>query len=48
MYNKRTGFFIDFKRNERKVNDKCFAQIPDLATAEEEFFNVIRETTVEI
>jgi serine/threonine-protein kinase len=47
MYHKRTGFFIYFKRNGRKVNDKCFAQIPDLTTAEKEFFSVIRETTQE-
>lgn len=48
LYSKRTGYFIDFKRNGRKVNDKCCEQIADETIAREEFFKTIRETTIKV
>jgi serine/threonine protein kinase len=48
FYNKRTGFFIDFKRNGRKLSDKSFVHIADNATAKGEFFKIIRETTIKV
>lgn len=48
LYAKRTGYFIDFKRNGRKVNGKCCEQIADETTARDEFFKIIRETTIKI
>ncbi|MGC4041975.1 MAG: protein kinase [Flavobacterium sp.] len=48
LYEKRTGYFIDFKKNSRKINDRSYAQIPDENTAKDEFFKVIRETTLAI
>jgi eukaryotic-like serine/threonine-protein kinase len=46
LYAKRTGHFIDFKRNGRKVNDKCFANIPTKEEAKEELFKILRDTTI--
>ncbi|NCT75112.1 MAG: serine/threonine protein kinase [Chitinophagaceae bacterium] len=48
LYSKRTGHFIDFKRNGRKLNDKSFIQISDNTIARNEFFKVIRETTIKV
>lgn len=48
LYSKRTGFFIDYKRNGRKIKGKCSEQIPDEITARDEFFKIIRETTINI
>lgn len=48
LYSKRTGYFIDFKRNGRKLNDKSYVQIGDNTTARNEFFKVIRETTIKV
>ena len=46
MYKKRTGFFIDFKKNGRKDKNHCCSQIPDEVTAKKEFYKTIRETTI--
>lgn len=48
IYLKRTGYFIDFKKNGRKVNERSCAQIKDGGVAKEEFFKTIRETTLVI
>ncbi len=48
LYSKRTGYFIDFKRNGRKVNSKCCANIDTEDNARNEFFKIIRETTIKI
>lgn len=48
LYLKRTGYFIDFKRNGRKVNTRCCANISTEALAKQEFFKIIRETTMRI
>lgn len=48
LHSKRTGYFIDFKRNGRKVNDRCCAGITNEDTAREEFFKMIRETTTNV
>lgn len=48
LYSKRTGYFIDFKRNGRKINNKCCARIDTENNARKEFFNIIRETTISI
>lgn len=48
IYSKRSGYFIDFKKNGRKVNDRSCAQIKDRATAELEFFEIIRSTTIKV
>lgn len=48
LYSKRSGYFIDFKRNGRKVNDKCCERIPDEMKARGEFFEVIKHTTINI
>jgi serine/threonine-protein kinase len=48
LYKKRTGYCIDFTRNSRKINDRCFVQIPDENTAKNEFFKTIRETTLKV
>jgi len=48
LYFRRTGFFIDFKRNGRKINNKCCEKILDEGIARQEFFNLIRETTISI
>jgi serine/threonine-protein kinase len=48
LYSKRTGYFIDFKRNGRKINGKCSEQIPEEITARDEFFKIIRETTIKV
>jgi serine/threonine protein kinase len=43
---KRSGFCVDFKRNGRKLNNKCYLNISNEDTAREEFFKIIRETTI--
>ena len=48
FYLKKTGYFIDFKRNGRKVSDKCCEQIANETIAREEFFNIIRQTTIKV
>lgn len=48
LYCKRTGYFIDFTRNGRKINDRCFAGITTLDIAKHEFFKTIQETTIKI
>lgn len=48
LFSKRTGFFIDFKRNGRKVNNKCCIGIPTEEVARQKFFEIIRETTISI
>ncbi|MCD0480464.1 serine/threonine protein kinase [Chryseobacterium sp. LC2016-29] len=48
LYSKRTGYFIDFTRNGRKINDKCFVGITTLDIAKHEFFKTIQETTIKI
>lgn len=48
LYSKRTGYFIDFKQNGRKVNGKCCEQIPDEVNARNEFFKIIKETTIKV
>lgn len=48
LYTKRTGYFIDFKRNGRKVNNKCCAGIDTEDNARMEFFKTIRDTTINI
>lgn len=48
LYYKRTGYFIDFKRNGRKVNNKCCVGIGTETIARQEFFKTIRETTINV
>lgn len=47
-YQKRTGYFIDFKRSGRKINNKCCAGIVNEAQATQEFYKIIRETAIRI
>jgi len=46
LFSKRTGFFIDFKRNGRKINHRCCAGIETEEKARQSFFKIIRETTI--
>ena len=48
LYSKRTGYFIDFKRNGRKQNARCCAGIDNEFKARQEFFNIIKETTIRL
>ena len=48
LYSKRTGYFIDFKRNGRKINNKCCVGIDIEDNARIEFFKIIRETTINV
>jgi eukaryotic-like serine/threonine-protein kinase len=48
LYKKRTDYFIDFKRNGRKVNNKCCTGIDTEDNARKEFFKTIRETTINV
>lgn len=48
LYSKRTGYFIDFKRNGRKINNKCCAGIDTEDNARQEFFKIIRKTTISV
>lgn len=48
QYNKRTGYFIDFKKNGRKDNNYCCTNILNEDLAKKEFFNIIKETTLKI
>lgn len=48
IYKKRTGYFIDFRRNRRRINEKCCMQIGNEIIAMEEFYKIIRETTIKI
>jgi len=48
LYSKRTGYFIDFKRNDRKINNKCCVNIINEDDARKEFFKIIRETTIKV
>jgi eukaryotic-like serine/threonine-protein kinase len=44
-YRKRTGWFIDLKKNGIKRTQYCMSQVPDMIV-EHEFFKVIKETTL--
>jgi serine/threonine protein kinase len=48
LYSKRTSYFIDFKRNGRKINNRCCAGIDMEETARQVFFKTIRETTINV
>ena len=48
LYYKRTGYFIDFKRNGRKENNRCSVGIGTETIARQEFFKTIRETTINV
>ncbi|MGE0020014.1 MAG: serine/threonine-protein kinase [Draconibacterium sp.] len=48
LFYKRTGYVIDFKRNGRKMNNKCCVAIPTEEMARDEFFKIIRETSISI
>lgn len=48
MYSKKTGYYIDFKRNGRKVSDKCYEKITTEMAAQDVFFKIIKETTIKI
>lgn len=48
LYQKKKTFSIDFKRNRRKIKEKCCEGIKDLDTASHEFFKIIKETTINI
>ena len=48
IYSKRTGHFIDYKRNGRKIKEKCCAQIGSIDVAYKELFKIIRETTIKV
>lgn len=48
LYLKRTGYFIDFRRNGRKVNNRCYGYIDTIENAKQEFFKAIRETTIDV
>ncbi|WP_316827836.1 serine/threonine-protein kinase [Pedobacter miscanthi] len=48
IHEKRSGFVIDFKRNGRKDNSRCYSQIPSESTAREFFYGLIRDTTLKI
>ncbi len=48
IYSKRTGYFIDFKRNGRKITNRCCAGIITEDNARKEFFKIIRETTIRV
>lgn len=45
---KKSGYSIDFKKNNRKINNFCCVQIKTEQQAREEFFKIIRETTLKI
>lgn len=48
LYLKWRGYCIDFKRNGRKINNKCLTGIGTYDTAREAFFRIIRETTINL
>lgn len=48
IYSKNTGYFIDFKRNGRKILNKCCERISTIEIAKDEFYKLIRETTLKI
>lgn len=48
LLHKKTGYSIEFKKNGRKVNSRCRGQIVDEISARNEFFKIIRETTIKI
>ena len=48
IYKKRTGYCIDFKRNGRKDNSRSYTNIPSETEARNEFFKLIRETTLKL
>lgn len=48
LYSKRSGYFIDFKKNNRLVREKSLLRIDTLANAEMAFFNTIRVTTLSV
>ena len=48
LIEKRTGYFIDFKKNNRKISDRSCVQIKDINIAKTEFFEIIRDTTIGI
>ena len=44
-YRKRTGWVIDYKKNNIRKNEHCFMNLPDYKV-ETEFFKIINETTL--
>lgn len=44
-YRKRTGWFIDFKKNGTRRNEHCYANLPD-DKVDEMFYKTIKETTL--
>lgn len=48
LYIKRTGYCIDFKRNGRKINNKCCTGIVAEDVARNELFKIIKETTISL
>lgn len=48
LSSKKTGYNIDFKRNGRRVKNRCSEQIADEVTARQEMFNQIRLTTLKV
>lgn len=48
LYKNRHGFSIEFRRNGRRQKDKCFSGIENEGKARDEFFKIIRETTIKV
>jgi eukaryotic-like serine/threonine-protein kinase len=48
LYSKRTGYFIDFKRSGRRISNRCHTGIDTEEAARQEFFKIIRETTINV
>jgi len=48
LYSKKTGFCIDFLRNGRKLTNCCCVQIKNPKDAQNEFFKIIRQTTMKV
>lgn len=48
LYSKQTRYFIDFKRNGRKVNSRCCISIDTESKAKQEFFKIIRDTAIKV
>ena len=48
LFKRRTGYFIDFKKNGRKISERCCVQINNQDLARKEFFQIIQESTISI
>jgi serine/threonine protein kinase len=46
LSSKRTGYFIEFKRNGRKIKNKCSEKVSDETTARQLFYEIIKTTTI--